>query len=294
MTRTHRLRNAIIIGAQKSGTTSLFNYLKDHPEVLASVRKETNYFCDDDDQRLSLADYRKFWNVEQIHSGILLEASPRYTVCQDSVEVFRRMATVLPPDAKFIYLMRHPIPRTESRFRHLIRNFQTGVDEHGITEDVLAPSRYASQIQNFLQVFDRDRLLLLKFEDLQSDPANVLRRVCTFLEIDPTFEFPNLSEVYNAGITKPRLWRPRLWLRKRPRLHRTAKAIVPKPVQKRLHDVLAGESSLRHQLTAAERREIVAYLRPELQHLWEDHGIGWADSELYHHHEGGIRADHAG
>ena len=114
---------AIIIGAMKSGTTSLFYYLSEHPEICASKEKELHFFSDDDRFSKGLDWYRSMWSLGPEHK-VALEASPTYTMQPYRPDVAARIAALEELDCKFIYIARHPVSRFESHVRHEVAQHQ--------------------------------------------------------------------------------------------------------------------------------------------------------------------------
>lgn len=187
----------IIIGAAKAGTTSLYRYLTRHPSIFMSDPKEPTYFARDD---------RFNWGADwylSLFSGvgegqICGEASTNYTNWPLYPHTVERMHNLL-PEARLIYIMRHPVDRAYSHYLQLIENiraedpdfkFSDTFEQHLVKDDsVIQSSMYMLQIERFLERYDRDRLLLLFFEDFIRDPGTTLAQVSNFLGLDPGFDF---------------------------------------------------------------------------------------------------------
>lgn len=267
-------RFALVLGAMKCGTTSLFEYLAQHPAVAASDPKEPDYFADPSgahDDAWYLA--RFAWDGTR--HEVALEASNSYTKLPHRSGAPERLARFLAAhdaEARFIYLMRDPLERIESHFRHVAQFDPRRLQRRRahILEQAIATSSYATQLAPWVARFGRDRVLLLSFDDLSKHPAAVVRRVCEFLGLDPEHRFEGLERprhvssrrdlALNALTRSPlfgRLWRP-----------------LPEPVRavlKRVADRLGQRA--RPYLTARERRLAARALRPEVEALAATYGF---------------------
>lgn len=194
----------LIIGAQKGGTTSLFQYLVQHPLVLPPLRKEVHYF--DFNYARGVQWYRgHFPYVHRLRGGaVTLDASPYYLV---HPLVPERVAELL-PQVKLIALLRNPVSRALSHYHHEVRggreplSFAEALDceserlageEERLQNDsdYYSPNHhrysytrrgvYAEQLRRWLQYFPRSQLLVLQSERLFRDPAATMAVVRDFL-----------------------------------------------------------------------------------------------------------------
>lgn len=202
------LPNFFIIGAAKSGTTSLHGYLDQHPQIQMSSKKEPNFFSGPengfpytfgriDDQ----ARYERMFNLDVAMRG---ESSPSYTEYPRRKGVPERIKDLVPA-AKFIYLVRDPIERTVSHHQHRVSN---GGEQRTLREALgdlsdpysptICPSLYASQLELYLGHFPQERLLVIDQADLLADRRATVREVLSFLEVDDRFE----SSLYDDEMNK--------------------------------------------------------------------------------------------
>jgi len=245
--RTLRVRqsarppNFIIIGAMKSGTTSLFHYLQAHPQAHMSPLKEVEFFVEEKNWRRGFDWYRAQFAGAHPETIAIGEASTTYTKYPEFKGVPERIAQHL-PDARLIYVLRDPIERIRSHYQHRV---QSGAEreplERAVLEDDLYVncSRYAMQIERYLPHFPREHVLLVTSEDLRWSRAATLRSIYAYLGIDPTF----VSDVTDREFYRsegratypPIAW----WLR------RTVKRYVP--AAKRIKEMidLVAPASLR-------------------------------------------------
>ncbi len=197
----------IIIGAQRAGTTSLYRYLAEHPDILPASHKEVHFF--DFNYNRGLRWYRSHFpsslSIRRLgkRDAITGESTPYYLV---HPLVPPRVASHL-PDVRLIILLRNPIDRAFSHYRHecvLGRESLSFADALTAEESriegesptsaradpdaknaqrfsYLTRGRYADQLDRWLRHFKRDQILILRAEDQYSDPDTCLRRVHRFL-----------------------------------------------------------------------------------------------------------------
>ena len=192
------LPNAVVVGAMKCGTTALHRYLAAHPQVSMADAKEVNFFLGPDVP--PDPDPSTWWRTGRWHQGVDWyaslfdpaspvrgESSPGYT-SPHHPEVAERMARVL-PDARLVYLVRDPVDRAVSQYRHHVRD---GAERRPVHEAVLDPhsqylarSRYHERIRPFLERYRREQLLVVVQERLRDDRRGELRRVFAHVGADP-------------------------------------------------------------------------------------------------------------
>ncbi len=193
--------NLVIIGTQKAGTTSLHNYLAQHPDIFMSQFKEPGYFLDQTDEltqgtsrnrlRLNLDDDSLLRLISLGYGGERWfgESSTYYTMHPVIGGEVPANIAKRSPDAKLIYILRHPYGRIVSQFLWGERNnFAQGTFNEVLEKrfDVmLAFSSYASQLKRYLAHFSKDQILVLPFEGLSNQPEALVRNVFDFLDVDP-------------------------------------------------------------------------------------------------------------
>jgi hypothetical protein len=184
------LPGAIIIGAAKSGTSSLARLLGRHPRVFISTPKELNFFSRDEEFAKGLDWYRTYFAAANSNQ-LLIEASTEYTRNPQMPLAPERLHDTL-PGAKLIYLMRHPVKRAYSHYVHRwVKELHPGepsrksFEEHVVDDPMcLDSSNYQLQLEPYFRLFGEDRVLLLFLEELEEDQAGTLLRVLTFLGLD--------------------------------------------------------------------------------------------------------------
>jgi hypothetical protein len=195
----------LIVGAQRSGTTSLYRYLTEHPAVTAPVRKEIQYFTLHN--RRGDGWYRAHFPFEG-RGRVTFEATPYYLF--HPAAPVRAAQTV--PSAKVIALLRDPVARAFSQWQHNASRgaerlgFEAALDAEaerlaGESERLVAdptyrsdPHRlwsytargeYADQLQRWFEHYPRQQVLVLRSEDLYERPGQTYARALQFLGLAP-------------------------------------------------------------------------------------------------------------
>ncbi len=173
----------MIIGAQKCGTTSLATQLAQHSEVCFSRVKEPGYFNRVREWQNEIDSYHKLFSTrEELICG---EASTMYTFSPEWKGTHTRLHSYN-PDLKFIYMMRNPIERVISNYAHnLVRGIVKGPPEEIILSDpaYINRSRYWMQIEPYLNLFTKNRIRLIIFEEYISNQYSTLDKIAPFLGI---------------------------------------------------------------------------------------------------------------
>lgn len=205
------LPDFLIIGTQRGGTTSLYNYLAEHPKVAPAAVKEVHYFTLFHDRGDEWYE-SNFPRSRGLRKRITGEATPYYLFHPDVPERAHRLC----PDAKLIALLRDPVARAFSHYQHERRlgeeplSFAEAIakEDERLSGDPFvdgshqhfsyaARGRYAEQLRRWWSRFPRERLLILRSEDLFTDPGAVYAQTLEFLGL-PNHR-PRRFEVFNAG-----------------------------------------------------------------------------------------------
>jgi hypothetical protein len=273
---------AIIIGAMKAATTSLFEYLSEHPQVATCRVKEPGFFAFDHLWSNGPDWYFRLWDFDPARHSLALEASTDYTKRPYVPFVPEKIASLDRVRFRLIYMLRHPLRRIESQARHAAltgaeighlfepeRNFSF---DSCISERAVNFSRYAYQIDGYMQYFGRDDILFLTSEDLQKDPNESLRRVCEFLELEP-HSFSGSTQFHNTarGHVRPHPAWSLFASFESPR--RIFLRTVPQGLKRRLRQIGAKKPSGRYRLTPEEEEYVLALLLPDLRKIQDYYGI---------------------
>lgn len=192
-----RLPDFLIIGAMKSGTTTLHHYLAHNPDIYISKPKEVDYFSQDKNYQRGADWYAELFapaRPEQICG----EVSPSYTRFPRFAETPKRIAALL-PGVKLIYIMRHPVERFYSNYVYERAYGRTDTIRETLDNRpyVLETSNYMLQINRYLEYFPRDQMLPLLLDDLKRDPDAVISQLLEFLGVTSRCEVP--AEPFQAN-----------------------------------------------------------------------------------------------
>lgn len=264
------LPSFLIIGAMKGGTTSLYQYLKEHPDVFMSQTKELHYFVAEKNLRRGTGWYERQFSKagDAVAVG---EASPDYTKFPLHRGVPERIADLV-PEVRLIYVMRNPVERIRSHYMH---DLACGRERRPIgqavpgNEHYLAPSRYALQIEQYLEHFPREQLLLMTSECLRSDRQAAMTRVLDFIGVHDDWSTPVQDLEFNATDHKTT---PGVFLRAARHVPGGARLRLLAPRQVKAAELLLGRSRHpldRHAATMSEEltQTIVSDLEPDLTRL---------------------------
>jgi hypothetical protein len=225
------LPNFLIIGVQRCGTTSMYEYLVQHPNVLPSLYKEVRYFHDR--WRLGPMYYRacfptrgRMRRAGRQGPAMTFEASPQYIFNPVSLDRIRRVL----PGVKLVAILRDPIERAISHHRfvsdigfetlpfaealdaepkRLARRPGESDEEYHIRPDItrfsyLARGRYAEQLQRVVDIFGRDRLHVMCFETFVQDPRTHFGELLAFLGL-PQCDDIRFSQYHASDRSRPEL-----------------------------------------------------------------------------------------
>ena len=246
----------LVIGTAKAGTTSLYHYLKSHPQIYLSPIKEPKYFSHPDTPPVLVpphrpiqfvwkrADYLRLFEP-RTHQLVAGEMSPEYIYSEAAPGAIRRLM----PGAKLIAILRDPAERAHSHFSH---NRRDGIEPLPDFAAALAAEDlriaegwwvsfhyrqrgyYARQLRRYLGLFPREQILVLLYEDLVADACAFLKRICAFLGVDEDHSF-NTSRRVNVSFGIPRSGAVRRLMRSRSIAGGVVRNVLP---------VVAGASSL--------------------------------------------------
>jgi hypothetical protein len=198
--------NFLIIGAMKSGTTALYYYLAQHPQVYMSPVKEPNFFCSEgqasrDGSVARIETYQVLFKDVSDEKAIG-EASHCYLYEPEAAVRIRQYL----PDAKFVAVLRDPVDRAYSHFLHMVRNGTEPLTDFGQAlgeeaagayqnrgfQDYVGRGLYYYQLKRYFDMFGREQVKVYLYEDLSKGPVGVLQDIFRFLKVDASF-VPDVS-----------------------------------------------------------------------------------------------------
>ena len=201
-----KVPNFFIVGAPKSGTTSLYEYLRNHPNIFMPSDKEPHYFAKDFTDYPSIKsknDYLKlFKNCSSSHMAIG-EASVWYLYSNEALKLIYEFN----PSAKIIAMLRNPIELAHAMHFQAVYNFNE--DEHDFkkawhlqsarkknlnipkrcrAQQILQYKKVASlgyQVERLFTIFPSDQVKIIFFEEFITDPKSIYNDVLDFLNVPP-------------------------------------------------------------------------------------------------------------
>jgi hypothetical protein len=203
-----------IVGAPKAGTTSLYHYLNEHPQVEMSSQKEPDYFSDKaiheqgmyyGKNRVDTLDKYESLFVQK-ESVVYGEASVSYLFYDNVAEDIKKYN----PKAKIIIMLRNPIERA---FSHYLMDYRLGLisdsfeniiarkskhkNAHLFYQQYIEVSQYVKQIQRYLDFFEKENILFIDYEDFKKNVSKTVDQVYNFLNISAEFA-ADINTKHNA------------------------------------------------------------------------------------------------
>ncbi|MBE9046261.1 sulfotransferase [Pleurocapsales cyanobacterium LEGE 10410] len=219
-----KLPNFLIVGAAKSGTSSLCDYLKQHPQVYMPVTKEPNFFVFEGlnlppfsgpadphtlYQRLYKHSITNFESYQELFQGVsqeraIGEASVRYLYFPQAAERIKKYI----PNVKLILILRNPIDRLYSHYlmmkvryrleplslaRAIEQEEERVSNNWGWDWHYVRVGMYYHQVKHYLSLFDRKQIKVFLYDDFCTNPLGVFQEVCQYIDVDDTF-LPDMSK----------------------------------------------------------------------------------------------------
>lgn len=221
--------NFLIIGAAKAGTTALYSYLKQHPQIYMSPEKEPHFFAFEGEKlnfggtagdrewlnRTAITDIETYQQqFQKVSKQIAIgEASALYLYIPKAAERIRHYI----PNANLITILRNPAQRAYSAFLFQMRDSLEPITDftQALQEEKIRIQKnwvpiyyyqqmgfYYNQVKRYFDIFDREQIKVYLYEDFSANPMSILQDTFQFLGVDDTFT-PNVLERHNvSGIPK--------------------------------------------------------------------------------------------
>jgi Sulfotransferase family len=279
-----------IVGAFKCGTTALFDYLRQHPQVFMPFHKEPLFFGDDLTRR-----YGRM--TEEQYLDLFREAAPGQRVGEASAWYLystsaAREIAAFSPGAQIIVMLRNPVDVMYAEHSQLLFTAQEDLADFGAALDAeparrrgerLPPGpirvetlyyrhsvQFASQLRRYFDLFGRDRVHVILFNDFVGQTPAVYRGILEFLGVDPSFQADFAVQNPNKRVRFAALQRliyqppgPLVrvvpWLRRFPLFHRLRSAALR----------LNSSPTRRPPMDAALRERLLGEMAPEIGELGE-------------------------
>lgn len=217
----------IVIGVQKGGTTSLWQYLRRHASIAMPDHKEAPIFCAGESEYRDLLAWLMRTNFDDVPADVRLgKVATYYMMGKDAVDVERVAARIAEslPRVRLIALLRDPISRAMSQYRMSVRRgfesrpFDAAVEEllepealrmgrlqPTETNSYLTQGEYGRILQAYAARFPGEQIHIEWTADLADDPGSVLDRVLAFVGLPPGYRPEGLGVRHHRGGTSSRI-----------------------------------------------------------------------------------------
>lgn len=284
--------NFLIIGAAKSGTTALFQYLAQHPEVFACEPKEPHFMAfagttpnfrgPYDDQVIN----RRATTTIEAYEKLFAGSTAARAVGEGSVSTLyyhdRSIANLkkYTPQARLLCILRNPIDRAFSAYMYLLSLTRETVQDFSRAW-ALEPERiagnyhhiwhyqrmglYSEQLEPFMRSFPPEQLKVLLYDDFRRNPLEVVKDCCRFLEIDPHYSFPTRPAPLVSGRPRNRLLQSLLG---RPSaLKQAVRKLLPGWLTDGIRSFISRRNLARESMSPEMRRQLADFYREDVRKL---------------------------
>lgn len=202
-----RMPNFLIIGAEKAGTTALYQYLKQHPEVYMSSIKEPKFFAPEYNDAVSDREAYSLLFQEASAEVAIGEASPQYLNSPNAPNLIKQYV----PEVKLIAIIRQPVERAYSHYnmlvnlgyytkvRGFIEDFRESKSSQSLKENYsFKSSFYFEGLNRYFSQFNKEQIRVYLYEDFKRNSHEFIKSIFDFLGIDNTF-LPNMETEHNKS-----------------------------------------------------------------------------------------------
>ena len=290
---SHRKPDFLIVGAPKCATTSLYYYLKQHPDIFMPedpAWKEPKFFGRD--QQIAAhkcirnkSDYLKLFSNAGTDQRVG-EASPTYlhsTTAAEEIKSFN-------PDMRIIVSLRNPVDLVISmHYQNLAthnedlfdleealraegdRRLGKRIPRYARHPPLLEYSRlvkFSENLERYFQAFGRDNVLVIFFDDIKSDIQGVFSKLLTFLDVSPNITGIDFSPKNESKSKSLRNWRIRGFMDYHPRISASLRKIVPHKITHAIANVVSGVATHeRPEISQELRTQLLRHFHPEVENL---------------------------
>ncbi|MEI7801043.1 MAG: sulfotransferase [Bacteroidota bacterium] len=292
-----------IVGAAKAGSTSIYQYLKQHPGIYLPPIKELNFFSDDIRRKNFRPEYAKsvYLDVDaylnegmkhEVFHGFIEQAAQHEKLFEPAKpgqlagelsntylysETAAQNIFKYNPKSKIIMLLRNPVERAFSHYQMDLRSglvhndfiTEFNNDRHkipkgwGISNLYYELGLYYEQAKRYFDLFPREQIHIILFDDLLLDKVKTMQALSSFLNIDDKFQF-NLETKFNeAAMPRNKFV---LWLKKRKNISRFFKSLIPAKLFSLLKEIAFSKKHL-PEITAEEKQTVFGYYHDDLLKL---------------------------
>ncbi|MGB3073859.1 MAG: sulfotransferase [Chitinophagales bacterium] len=301
--QNNKLPNFFVVGAAKSGTTSLYEYMKMHPQIYMAPIKETHHFSTDIDNTKFRPNYARSLNKDlskfletDMKEGIFhafVKDADQYAKLFKNVKDEKAVGEITNsylysheaaknifkkfPDAKVIMMLRNPVDRAFSHYLMDLRigyetdDFMTALKKDmardpkgwGISNLYVEIGMYAEQVKRFIEIFPERQRRIYLFDDFKKDAGAVVKDMFSFLGVDPNVHI-DYSQKFNPSFIPRNKLIGKLNTQKK--VKDWLKGILPKSVKSKFKKTFYTDKDL-PKITAVERKFLVNIFRDDVMKL---------------------------
>ncbi len=303
---TH-LPDFLLIGAAKSGTSAVFRYLKQHPQIFLSPKKEPHYFSFDDHSKmtagpgdtipLAVTDFEAYCALFAAAppGSKVGEASTSYLYRPEAPERIHNML----PDVKMIAILRNPVERAFSAYMHLVRDrretekdFRRALqqEEWRVAQNwdpiwhYTRVGLYAEQLARYYRLFSQEQLKIFLYEDLIHDQMGLLKNIFEWVGVDVGFEPDASYQVNVSGKTRNSIVQKmikRVFDTPNP-LRWISRKIIPESARWKFTEAVRHKNLSRASISDADRNYLAPIFREDilaLQNLLQRDLSSWLEKQ---------------
>jgi hypothetical protein len=268
--------NFIVAGFKKAATTSIYEYLQQHPQVFMTRIKETKFFLYEPDNPEHVAASLKVFPVRSLETYTQLfaeagealaigEASPGYA---ESRKVAIRIHAEL-PQVKLIFSLRNPVDRAYSNYLMGLRNGVETRPAHRFFAESrarLQTMSYYNSLKIWYELFPRDQIKIVMYEELRRNGVRVMQEIYRYLGVDEHFA-PDVSVQHNTGGVPKSQARQKMvnFLRR----YRYLRTYIPQSLRTQFSKFARGNLAPTPSMSPEVRQLLTDLYRDDVQHLQE-------------------------
>jgi hypothetical protein len=285
------LPNFVIFGAAKAGTTSLYKYVEQHPDVYMSSFKEPGFFAFEGEKptfngpgaqqwvdRWVVTDLSSYQSLFDDYQGqkAIGEASPYYLYYSRAAERIHHYV----PDMKLIAILRNPVDRAFSNYAWAVRDRAESImdfaealqleesrikDNWGPKWHYKLKGFYFAQLQPYFAKFQPEQIKICLYENFVADPIAIVQDIFAFLDLDATF-VPDMSKKHNISqIPRNQMWHQ--FLDKPNPIKSLIKPFLPQQFRQNLKQNAKQKNLFKPELEPTIRYQLIAEYREDILKL---------------------------